>query len=286
MKALVIRNLKLYFRDRIAVFFSLLTVFIIIALYVFFLGDMMINDVKEAGIINAKELMDSWVMAGLFTVVSLTTTLGALSSMVDDNSKKISNDFTASPLKSSALVAAYILSSFLIGMVMSIFAFVVAEVYLYSSGGSILSGPAMIKTFACMILSVLAGGSMVFFITCFIKSQSAFNSVNIVIGTLIGFLTGIYIPIGQLPSAVQTVIKLFPPSHAGLLFRQIMMEIPLKEAFDKAPKESLAAFKETMGLSFSFNGELSSWWVSIAVLIITTILFYGLSLVIIKRKNR
>ena len=33
------RNLKLFFRDRSAVFFSLLAIFIIIVLYIVFLGD-------------------------------------------------------------------------------------------------------------------------------------------------------------------------------------------------------------------------------------------------------
>lgn len=40
LKAMVIRNLKLYFRDKAAVFFSLLGVLIIILLYVLFLGKM------------------------------------------------------------------------------------------------------------------------------------------------------------------------------------------------------------------------------------------------------
>ncbi len=39
MNLFIGRNLKLFFRDKSAVFFSLLAVFIIIGLYRFFLGD-------------------------------------------------------------------------------------------------------------------------------------------------------------------------------------------------------------------------------------------------------
>nr|NLJ02159.1 ABC transporter permease [Bacillota bacterium] len=70
------RNLKLFFRDRASVFFSLLAVFIIIGLYVLFLGDMVMMDLE--GIPGARFLMDSWIMAGLMAVTSVTTTMGAL----------------------------------------------------------------------------------------------------------------------------------------------------------------------------------------------------------------
>ena len=46
MKGLVIRNLKLYFKDKGAVFFSLLGVLIVIGLYILFLGDTFTDGLK------------------------------------------------------------------------------------------------------------------------------------------------------------------------------------------------------------------------------------------------
>ena len=43
------RNLRLFFRDKMSVFFSLLSVFIIIGLYVLFLGDMMTGNMGGLG---------------------------------------------------------------------------------------------------------------------------------------------------------------------------------------------------------------------------------------------
>ena len=45
MIAFAKRNLKLYFRDKGSVFFSLLGVFVILALYIFFLGDEFTKDI-------------------------------------------------------------------------------------------------------------------------------------------------------------------------------------------------------------------------------------------------
>lgn len=80
------RNLKLFFRDKSAVFFSLLAVFIIIGLYALFLGDVWTDSLSDWA--NARQLMDSWIMAGLLAVTSITTTMGAFGVMVDDRSKK------------------------------------------------------------------------------------------------------------------------------------------------------------------------------------------------------
>ena len=54
MISFVSRNLKVFFRDKTAVFFSLLAVLIVLGLYIFFLGD--VWEVKEEGLILQEHL--------------------------------------------------------------------------------------------------------------------------------------------------------------------------------------------------------------------------------------
>lgn len=286
MTNLIKRNLKLFFRDRTSVFFSLLAVFIIIGLYVLFLGNMMVKNFKELLGDNAHFTVDSWVMAGLLSVTSITTTMGAYGIMVEDKTKKISKDFSSAPLKRSQLAGGYIMSSFIIGMIMSIAALIVAEIYILANGGNLITLVPLLKLFGVMMLSVFAGSSMVFFIVSFFKSNNAFATASTIIGTLLGFLTGIYIPIGSLPSAVQTAIKIFPISHAGALFRQIMMEAPMSIAFKNAPAQAVASFKQTMGVVFYVGGKELSPLVNILVLVATGIVFYTLAVIRISIKKR
>jgi multidrug/hemolysin transport system permease protein len=286
MTNLVKRNLKLFFRDRTSVFFSLLAVFIIIGLYVLFLGNMMVKNFKELLGDNARFTVDSWVMAGLLSVTSITTTMGAFGTMVEDKTKKISKDFSSAPLKRSQLAGGYIMSSFIIGVIMSITALVVAEVYIISGGGKLITLVPLLKLLGVMLLSVFAGSSMVFFIASFFKSNNAFATASTIIGTLIGFLTGIYIPIGSLPSAVQTAIKIFPISHAGALFRQIMMAAPMSIAFKNAPVQAVTSFKQAMGVVFYVGGKELSPLVNILVLVATGIVFYILAVIRISIKKR
>ena len=93
MKSLLVRNLKVYFRDRASVFFSLLSVIIIFLLYTLFLGDAWSGGSEFEGAVGVRGLMDSWLMAGLLAVVSVTATLGAYGIMVEDRSRKIIKDF-------------------------------------------------------------------------------------------------------------------------------------------------------------------------------------------------
>lgn len=278
------RNLRLYFRDRTSVFFSLLAVFIIIGLYVLFLGEVIQGGMK--GMPGARFLMDSWIMAGLLGVASITTTMGAFGIMVDDQSKKILKDFSASPIKRSSLVGGYLTGTFLIGMIMSLITFVCAELYIIAYGGEWVSLTVFLQIFGIMVLSVISSSSIVFFIVSFIKTNNAFGTISTILGTLIGFLTGIYIPIGSLPEGVQTVVKCFPVSHSGALFRQVMMAAPMDQAFAGAPASQVESFEVSMGVVFQFGDQLTEPLFSIIVLVATTAVFFTLATLNVSRKRR
>ena len=91
------RNLKMFFRDKTAVFFSLLAVFIVLGLYIVFLGDVWVDSFKRNK--RCKNLMNCWIMAGLIGVTSVTANIGAFGIMVEDKSKNKIKDFVVSPMK-------------------------------------------------------------------------------------------------------------------------------------------------------------------------------------------
>lgn len=278
------RNLKVFFRDKSSVFFSLLAVFIIIGLYALFLGDVWVNSFQ--GMTGVRYLMDSWIMAGLLAVTSVTTTMGAFGIMVEDKAKKTIKDFTSSPIKRSSIAGGYIISSFAIGIILSIITVILAEIYILANGGELMSFITLLKVLGLILLATFTNTSMVLFIVSFFKSSNAFATASTIIGTMIGFLTGIYLPLGQLPSTVQYVVKVFPVSHAAALFRQVLMEAPINATFANAPQEAITEFENTMGVTFKFGDTLISPYVSIGVLILTAVIFFLLALLNISRKKK
>ena len=150
---LIKRNLRIFFRDRAAVFFSLLGVFIIIGLYVLFLGDMIQNYVRNVPTVGdaSRFLMDSWIMAGVIAAASITTCMGAFGIMIDDNVNQIIKDFKVAPIKNWQLVLGYIVSSILIGLGMSLITLALAEIYIVAFGGTFLPFPVFLKTLGLKI---------------------------------------------------------------------------------------------------------------------------------------
>ena len=109
---------------------------IVIALYILFLGDVWTDSLDVEG---SRYLMDSWIMSGVLAITSITATMGAFGTFVDDRAKGIIRDFNASPVKKYEMAGGYILSTFIIGIIMSLVALIFAEAYIVASGGEFLS---------------------------------------------------------------------------------------------------------------------------------------------------
>lgn len=284
MTAFALRNLRLFFRDKTAVFFSLMAVGIVLLLYVLFLGDVWADSMS--GVRDIKKLMNSWIMAGLLGVTSVTTTMGAFGTMVEDRSRGISRDFYTAPVSSRTIVGGYITSAFLIGVIMSAVALVIAEVYLMTQGVALLSPLSLLLVLLVLLITTLSNASLVLFVVSFFSSEKAFATASTIIGTLIGFLTGIYLPIGSLPAGVQVVVKAFPPSHGIFLLRQIFMEEPLSISFAGAPPEEAEAFRETMGVVCRFGDTIVPGWASVLILLGTAAVFFALAVLVLSRRKR
>ena len=284
MLNLIIRNLKIFFRDRTAVFFSLLGAFIVFGLYILFLGNVTAESIS--GLENGRFLIDSWLVAGLLGVTSLTTTLGAFGIIVNDRTNNIIKDFKSSPLSQRSLVESYILSSFLIGTIMSIITLIIGELYIFISGGAFLPLSSLIEILGIMILSVLASSAIVFLIVSFLNTQSAFSTVSISIGTLSGFITAIYVPMGVLPSSIQFLVKLFPISYAASLFRQAFMAVPTEKVFENASASQIVEFNKEMGVEIFFGSHYVTPLECVFILLVTIIIFYLLGLLVFSRKKK
>lgn len=283
MLAFTKRNILLYFRDKTAVFFSLFAVLIIIALYIVFLGDLTAQGIPEFPSKDA--LLKSWFIAGILAVTSMTTTLGCFGILVEDRANQRIMDFYAAPISRLKLVGGYICSALFVGVMMCLIVFVIADIYLLAIGASLLPLGKTLMIIGIIILSVFTSGSMVLFVVSFLRTSNAFSAVSMVIGTLIGFLAGIYIPIGSFPDYLQFIVKLFPISHSASLLRQVLMESYLIEAFVNAPAGIKETFELDMGIFFEINDKSISKFSSMIYLILTTTFFFSISLINMTKKR-
>ena len=284
MISFVSRNLKVFFRDKTAVFFSLLAVLIVLGLYIFFLGDVWVDSFPN--IKGVKNLMNCWIIAELIGVTSVTANMGAFGTMIEDKSKNKIKDFYVLPIKKSKIVGGYIISSFIVGSMMSVVTLIISQIYLVYSGVDVLNFKELTEVFLIILMTSLSNSAMILFIVSLFSSEKAFSTASTIVGTLIGFITGIYLPISMLPDSVQIIVKLFPTSHGISILRQIFMKKQMDISFADVPTNYINEFKESMGVVYYINDKLVPNTTSVFILIASTIIFFFLAVLILYKKKK
>jgi multidrug/hemolysin transport system permease protein len=193
-------------------------------------------------------------------------------------------DFLTSPVKREKTVFSYIIGSAVCSGIMTFSALVLSIGYMLILGGEMPTISQFGKIALALVLSVLCGNSMVYFISTFIRSTSAFTAFSVVLGTLIGFVMGIYIPIGQLPEGVGWVIRCFPMSHAASMFKIAIIGDELRSAFPS--DEALSEINRIFGVTFTYGDFRSNFWFSALVLIVFTVIFFGFAVLSEKLRKR
>lgn len=287
IKSLTKRNLLLFFRDKATVFFSFLSIIIILGLYILFLSDLQVQSVEEVvgKIEGIKPLVNSWVMAGLIAVSTVTLSLGALGVVVADRENNAMNDFLVAPIKREQVFLSYLLSTIIIAMIISLTLFVIAEIYIISSGGTVLTIIPMLKAIGIIALCVLSSSLLMLFVISFLKSEQSVGVLGTIVGTMIGFLTGAYIPMGIMPKGVQIVSNVIPVSQGASLLRKIFLEKPLNDVFTDS--KALSEYSKMQGIDLYFGNFKLSPSFMICMIILSIIVFSSLNIIRFKRmKNK
>lgn len=286
--SLVSRNNKVFRRDKTQVFFSLLSVIIVIALYGIFLQKLQIDAIEQVTKATPETvtMVNEWLVAGLLSMIAVTTTLSAFGIAVQDLESKSVADFLTAPISRAKIQLSYVLNAFLIGLTFSFIAFIACEVFIVSTGGQLLAITDMLKVLGILILSVLLASTFNMFLVLFIHSQNAFSTLNTIVGTALGFLCGVYVPFGVLPSFAQNLIMYFPISHSTLLLREAFMHNSIQTVFSDAPNSQVEDYLINYGIVYEINNNLLSSTTSYIVIVITILLLAVFSILIFKKKNK
>ncbi len=294
---LIKRNILVYVRDRSNVFFSLLSMLIIIGLMVVFLGKMNTDGVVDllnqyggardaaADRSNAEQLVMLWTLAGIVVVNSVTITLSMVGIMVEDEAQKRLSSFFVAPVKRGIFVLSYVLAAFIMGVIMCVLTVVIGEAYIGLTGGILLSAAALGNIFLYIILNVFTSATMVFLLANFIHSQSSFGAVSTIIGTLVGFLAGIYLPLGMLPEKIQSVLRCFPLLHGCSFMRSVFTEDIVSTTFSNCPPEMITKYKEYMGITILYQDKVLPETFQVAFMVISGIIFIGIAAVLQRKRN-
>lgn len=286
--SLIGRNNKMFRRDRTQVFFSLLSVIIVIALYGIFLQKMQIDAIEQVTQATPETvtMVNEWLVAGLLSMIAVTTTLGAFGIAIQDLESKSAADFLTAPISRAKIQLSYVLNAFIIGCFFSFIAFIACEIFIIATGGQLLNSTEMVKVIGLLIISVLLASTFNMFLVLFVHSQNAYSTLTTIVGTVLGFLCGVYVPFGVLPGFAQNLIMYFPISHTTVLLREAFMHNSIQTVFAGSSVAQVEEYKINYGIVYEMNGNLLSSTTSLLVIVVTTFVLAALSIIIFKKKNK
>ena len=271
------RNILLYFRDRISVFFSLLSTLIVLTLMIAFLGQGNIDStiqVLGTGLkyeaVHASSLIIIWTIAGILVVNAVSISMTLVGTMVrDEESGKISAFFVA-PVKRGYYVAGYVIAAIIVSFIMCLLTLIIGIIYL----GIVFA----------LLAIIFSSASFVFLCASFIHTNSAFNGLTTLLGTLIGFFAAIYVPYGNMPQTLKYIIRFLPAFQGASAIREIWMNQELQ--WFHCPSEIKTGYADYMGLTISFRNATLSPHMKILYMFISGLIFLGLATAILSRKRQ
>lgn len=287
--AIVTRNLRIFFRDRLNVFFSLLGAVVLFGLYTLFLGNLQTGDLAGslpgATAAEVQAFVDSWMFAGIVLITTVTAGLGGLAVLVDDDQTGRFRDFLVAPLRRGQLVLGYLLSAVVVAVILSLIVLAISIVYLGVVRGTWLAPGAIARIIVIVVLSCVAFTSISALIVSFVRTNSAFSGLATIVGTVLGFIAAAYIPIGAFPDAVATVVAALPFAQAGMLLRREFSDGTLAEMTAELPGAA-EPLRAVYGLDLTVGDWSVPAWFVVVMLLLITIVCTALSAVRIRRRIR
>lgn len=233
LTSLIKRNVKVFLRDKAAVFFSFLSVIILLGLYFLFLGQAYTTGQRWSQINvsnNLKTFLSvSVIMGGVLVINTVSLSLGVMGTIVSDIETKRLEGFMVTPIERYKVILSYFMSSTLVTVILTWMMWGLTILYVGFSSGYWYSLNTIGMVILLLFFYTVISSSLMIYLVTLIKSQNAFGALAGVLGTVIGFMSGIYIPLSQLGSPMDDIATLLPFTHMTILLKQVILKEPFAE---------------------------------------------------------
>lgn len=240
-RGLTTRNAKVFLKDKMAVFLSLLTQIIILGLFLLFIKSSYVDGINEAlgGLkdkvtdADIETLVNSWMISGVIGTSVITSTLSALNVMVSDKQHKIDFDYNASSVKGSVVVMSYFSGAVLCSLITSFTLLAAGLIFVAATGVFLLTITDVLLLIGLVLLGSVSSTIILMTIISFFKKDSTYSAFSVLLSTLVGFIVGAYFPVSQLSETTQTIVNLVPGAQITGMIRSILVS-PAIDRIDKA----------------------------------------------------
>lgn len=259
LNALILRNIKLFFKDRGLFFSALITPLILLVLYATFLGNTYRSSFLSAlpeGFTVSDDLINGLVggqlISSLLAVCCVTVAFCSNMLMVQDKVTGARQDLTVTPVKRSVLALGYYIATAV--STLTIFLITACAGFLYlAKVGWYLSATDILLIFADVFLLVLFGTALSSIINVFLTTQGQMSAVGTLVSAGYGFLCGAYMPISNFSDGLQKVLSFLPGTYGTSLLRNHAMRGVFAEMAENGfPAEVVEGIKDSLDCNLYF----------------------------------
>lgn len=272
LKALVKRNVKLFFKDKGMFFTALITPAILLVLYTTFLGnvfeDSFVSAVGGAGKVSQKVIdgcVGGQLVSSLLAVSCVTVPFCSNMLMVQDKVNGSIKDITISPVKPSVVALAYYFATLSSSFIICFAATGLCLGYM-AAVGFFMSLADVLLLLLDVFLLVMFGTALSSVINFFLSSQGQISAVGSVVSSVYGFICGAYMPISTFSPALQRALSFLPGTYATALMRTHAMRGGIEAMrAEGVPEAALDEMRSMLDCSIDFFGTRVSEGVSYAI---------------------
>ena len=258
------RNIRIYFKDKVTFFTSLITPVILLILYVTFLRSIYVDSLLAGmpeGIEIPEKLINGftggWLVSSILGVSAVTVAFCSNNIMAMDRVTKRINDFYVTPVKRGQMAVAYYFANFFTTLLVCLIALCVSLLFLGKTGWYLT-----FRDIPYILLDVLGcvffGTSLAAFVEQFVSTQGGISAVSTAVSSMYGFICGAYMPISQFADGIQKFVSFVPGTYGTVLLRNHFMHGAIAELTKDLPAEMTEelrrAFDNTI---FFFDIEVS-----------------------------
>ena len=297
-KGMTSRNIKVFFKDKMTVFFSILAPLIVFLLYILFLKDTYLTGMKSS-LESVKDLVDmkdvenianAWLLSGILASSCITVSLNSLTVMVDDKDRKVDYDYNSSPSNGAVVVFSYFTGALVNTLFITCGVLTVGLIVLSICGSLYLTFTKILLLYLVTILGCASATLLMMVIASFFKKAGALGAFGGIVSAAVGFIIGAYVPLGNFSTGVQTTLAFVPGSQVAVLYRDILMsgvsEHVSSAMGNSGGPEFLANIKDTFSLSLTMFNYKTTQFFSFMYIIGSIIVGLVLNVVLYKKSSK
>ena len=261
------RNLLIYFKDKPAIVFSLLTSLIVLVLYLLFLKGTfeasLDSALAEAGelssLIRSEDIslfVNIILLTGMMGSAMITVPYSCLTTIVKDRENRIDYDISATPVKRWQIILSYYTAAAISACVMTGALLTLGIIILSVNGGLLLGAAELLKAYGIVILGSVSATGIFMTIMIFFKTSQSASAFFGMLSAAAGFVIGAFIPISQFSEGVQTFCNLFPATHVTVAVRNTLMSGVMESFEASIGGMDHGMLSKMLNESFSFHAKM------------------------------